>query len=233
MRIIGTCLLIFGCFLTLTVVWAAIGFLMMGFGLICLLVAEHETNDVLRVLANQREAAQRERIPVAAPTAKVDQNALPPGTANKIRGQLSSMRMSLPEDAAQPGFAANTGHDLKNWQLLPESDQDLARTVEVALPFGAKSAEQRSLIGETIRMKTGMHVDASAPVESLDTQVAGFASDESVNAAEADATSSIPADEVLAETEPTNDTDRIGTEETKNLRDMFDRMSESRNVLRR
>jgi uncharacterized membrane protein len=79
MRIIGTCLLIFGCFLTLTVVWAAIGFLMMGFGLICLLVAEHETNDVLRVLANQREAAQRERIPVAAPTAKVDQERFTSG----------------------------------------------------------------------------------------------------------------------------------------------------------
>jgi hypothetical protein len=52
---------------------------MMGFGLICLLVAEHETNDVLRVLANQREAAQRERIPVAAPTAKVDQERFTSG----------------------------------------------------------------------------------------------------------------------------------------------------------
>ena len=101
------------------------------------------------------------------------------------------------------------------------------------MPSGAKNAEQRSLIAETIRMETGMHVDASAPVESLDTEVAGMASDESVNAAEADATSSIPADEVLAETEPTNDTDRIGTEETKNLRDMFDRMIESGNVVRR
>ena len=226
MRITGTCLLIFGCFLTLAVVWAAIGFLMMGFGLICLLIAERETNDVLRVLANQRESAQRERMTVAAPAAKVARDASPTGTANNIRRPLSSMSMSLLEDAARPGFAANTRPDLKNWQLLLEADQ-------VALPLGAKYAEQRSLAAETIRMETGMNVDASAPVESLDTDVAGFASDGSVNAAEADATSSIPADEVLPETEPTNETDRIGTEETRNLRDLFDRIIESRNLARR
>jgi hypothetical protein len=49
------------------------------------------------------------------------------------------MRMSLPEDAAQPGFAANTGPDLKNGQLLLESDQDLARMVEVRCPPAQKT----------------------------------------------------------------------------------------------
>jgi hypothetical protein len=40
MRIAGTFLLLGGFFLCVSIVWAAIGFLMMGFGLICLLVAE-------------------------------------------------------------------------------------------------------------------------------------------------------------------------------------------------
>jgi hypothetical protein len=40
MRIAGTVLLIGGVLLCVSIVWAALGFLMMGFGLICLLIAE-------------------------------------------------------------------------------------------------------------------------------------------------------------------------------------------------
>ena len=40
MRLLGFVLLIAGFLLCVSIVWAALGFLMMGFGLICLLIAE-------------------------------------------------------------------------------------------------------------------------------------------------------------------------------------------------
>ena len=40
MRLFGFVLLIAGFLLCVSIVWAALGFLMMGFGLICLLIAE-------------------------------------------------------------------------------------------------------------------------------------------------------------------------------------------------
>ena len=40
MRLFGSVLLIAGFLLCVSIVWAALGFLMMGFGLICLLIAE-------------------------------------------------------------------------------------------------------------------------------------------------------------------------------------------------
>ncbi len=40
MRLFGYVLLIVGFLLCVSIVWAALGFLMMGFGLICLLIAE-------------------------------------------------------------------------------------------------------------------------------------------------------------------------------------------------
>ena len=55
MRTAGICLLTFGCFLTVTIVWAAVGFVMMGFGLIYLMIAERDKKVVaLHVQADER-----------------------------------------------------------------------------------------------------------------------------------------------------------------------------------
>jgi hypothetical protein len=44
MRLVGAVLLIAGFGLCISIVWAAIGFIAMAFGLICLLIAEEKTN---------------------------------------------------------------------------------------------------------------------------------------------------------------------------------------------
>ena len=44
MRLFGFVLLIVGFLLCVSIAWAALGFLMMGFGLICLLIAERSHN---------------------------------------------------------------------------------------------------------------------------------------------------------------------------------------------
>jgi hypothetical protein len=46
MRILGTLLLFGGFLLCISIAWAAVGFLMMGFGLICLLMAERRKKTI-------------------------------------------------------------------------------------------------------------------------------------------------------------------------------------------
>lgn len=49
MRVAGAVLLIGGCLLCVWIVWAAVGFLMMGCGLICLQIAERNKARTVRL----------------------------------------------------------------------------------------------------------------------------------------------------------------------------------------
>src|SRR6202011_3131451 len=75
MRIAGWLLLLVGSLLCVSIVWAAIGFLMMGFGLICLLIAEQGRKRAtpaaeLPTTATEPRFPQAEDRPAPAPLPK-------------------------------------------------------------------------------------------------------------------------------------------------------------------
>lgn len=119
MRITGAVLVVLGSLLTLTIVWAAVGFLMMGFGLICGLVAERrERRHVLS--CNQRPA------PLArgqSSRASMRTSALVVRGAEASPAQLSGRRPSPEVARAYPML------DLESSSLF-DPDQDTASATE-------------------------------------------------------------------------------------------------------
>jgi hypothetical protein len=110
MRLFGFVLLIAGFLLCVSIVWAALGFLMMGFGLICLLIAER----------NRKRAAKRDVSEVAAVVA-ID---AAPRPDKAVARQQSAVFL-------EPTFAtAPAGTDLSpqvgmNASPMPEEDWSL------------------------------------------------------------------------------------------------------------
>jgi hypothetical protein len=115
MRIAGSALLVIGFLLCVSIAWAAIGFIAMGFGLILLLIAEERKMSVLHLEITAQpdplEARQPVRAPILAVTEEVRRDEHP---------------TELDEE----------------WRLLVESDQDLSRVATVLRPFGPKYVDQ-------------------------------------------------------------------------------------------
>jgi hypothetical protein len=137
MRIAGWLLLIVGTLLCASIVWATIGFLMMGFGLICLLIAEKRTKR-------------------AAPMAK------PPGKPREPRFQPVENRPApapLPRPGATGAARAavvaaeiarirhdHASYDAGKWDALVGSDPDIARLVEVMAPYGRQYVDELATV---------------------------------------------------------------------------------------
>jgi hypothetical protein len=112
MRILGAVLLFFGFLLCVSIAWAAIGFFMMGFGLICFLIVD-ERNKRSERLAGRR--FDLSRVDLREPTA-----------SRALRDEKSSA----------------TTFDEQNWNFLVQNDPDLARIVEALTPYGQKYVDQ-------------------------------------------------------------------------------------------
>jgi hypothetical protein len=137
MRIAGWLLLIVGTLLCVSIVWATIGFLMMGFGLICLLIAEKRTKR-------------------AAPLAK------PPGKPREPRFQPVENRPApapLPKPGATGAARAavvaseiarirrdHASYDAEKWDALVGSDPDIARLVEAMVPYGRQYVDELAAV---------------------------------------------------------------------------------------
>src|ERR1035438_4135417 len=154
MRILGTLLLFGGFLLCISIVWAAVGFLMMGFGLICLLMAERRkklskappaplSNEVGRrreppplQIEKHAQSAELAEASDASPSRIVSQQALssfpeprkpkPPKPARISRKESPDRRRNEPD--AIP-------YDLEKWRALVKTDADLSRSVETLQPF--------------------------------------------------------------------------------------------------
>lgn len=115
MRIAGWVLLVGGFLLCVSVAWAALGFLLMGVGLISLQVAERNRNRAKLVLASRavRLAAQAE-IPAGRPE-----------TA-QVPARTATLRPSR----------AGASYDEEAWHRLVESDSDLLRVTSVLQEYG-------------------------------------------------------------------------------------------------
>ena len=117
MRFLGAVLLVGGFLLCVSIVWAAIGFLMMGFGLICLLVAERK---------NKRSSdGTRPR------------QALSPNPEPRTR--LVSVTRSSDRRSSVTDFSS---YEEVRWNSLVQSDPDLSRLVAVLTPYGQKYVDE-------------------------------------------------------------------------------------------
>lgn len=117
MRFLGAVLLIGGFLLCVSIVWAAIGFLMMGFSLICLLIAERK---------NKRSSD------VCCP-----RQALPP---NPERG--AGLAAADQSSDRRSNVTARSSYDEVRWNWLVQSDPDLLRLVAVLTPYGRKYVDE-------------------------------------------------------------------------------------------
>ena len=118
MRIAGWILLIAGVVLCATVVWAALGFMLMGIGLLSLLVAED----------NRRRASR----PIVK-GARVDKPAAaPPPAPEPVVHREAPTGLSPPPRS----------YDRQAWRRLVESDADLAGVASVLADYGQQYVDE-------------------------------------------------------------------------------------------
>jgi hypothetical protein len=125
-RVTGWILLIAGAFLCATLVWATLGFLLMGIGLLSLLVAENNRKRARRpeVSGARLDQPIAEPPPVAAPPPIVE-----PGPFVR--------REPTMEPIAPASF-----YDRQAWRELVESDADLARVAAVLGDYGHQYVDE-------------------------------------------------------------------------------------------
>lgn len=113
MRIAGWVLLVGGLLLCVSISWAALGFLLMGVGLISLQVAERNRSRAKLALASRAER-------LAAPT------EVPAGPSRTAQAPTATLRPSR----------AGAAYDEAAWDRLVESDSDLLRVTSVLQEYG-------------------------------------------------------------------------------------------------
>ncbi len=133
MRILGAIFLIAGFLLCLTIVWAAIGFLAMGLGLICLLIAERRQEQIkqrpLPQTSNSRQEAEK-----AIPEQKVGSSAEAPELPKAER------HPPYPGDSRSPALSRRSSSE--------EEDRLAANKGMVAAGRRPHAAEGRRLIAK-------------------------------------------------------------------------------------
>ena len=118
MRIAGWILLIAGALLCATLVWAAVGFLLMGVGLLSLLVAENNRERANRPVV---ERAPRD-MPIAAPL------PIPEPVVHREAPKMISPRPR--------------SYDRQAWRWLVEGDPDLAGVASVLADYGQQYVDE-------------------------------------------------------------------------------------------
>ena len=119
MRVSGWILLIAGALLCATLVWATLGFLLMGIGLLSLLVAENN-----RKRASRPDAERR-----ACRTSPWQRLRRPPEPV---------VRREPPMGTSPPA----SSYDRQAWQQLVESDADVARIASVLADYGHQYVDE-------------------------------------------------------------------------------------------
>jgi hypothetical protein len=161
MRILGILLLLGGFLLCISIVWAAVGFLMMGFGLICLLIAERRKKQPKASVVALSDQAERRREP---PPLQIEQQTQSAELAQASPGRIDSRQApsSFPEPGQprpprlppvprkqQPDRRQNEpetiSYDLEKWCALVKSDADISRSVDAFQPFGKKYVDQLAM----------------------------------------------------------------------------------------
>ena len=131
MRLTGWVLLLIGGLLCATISWAALGFLLMGIGLISLQVAERRR--------------RREDRAVPAGTTGFTPPRLSPGlqppTLDPVAGQDTGPQRQ-PRRVAWPDKKGEAPYDRQAWRRLVESDPDLAQIAKVLSDYGPQYVDE-------------------------------------------------------------------------------------------
>jgi hypothetical protein len=125
-RVAGWILLIAGALLCATLVWATVGFLLLGIGLLSLLVAENNRKQAGRPDAS---GVRMEQPMVARPT----KAASPPPPE-----PVPVVRREPPMGTSPPA----SSYDRQAWQQLVESDADLAQIASVLADYGHQYVDE-------------------------------------------------------------------------------------------
>ncbi|MCA1455618.1 hypothetical protein I6F35_20800 [Bradyrhizobium sp. BRP22] len=133
MRIAGWVLLLAGFVLCLSVAWAALGFLLMGIGLVSLQVDERK----------RRKAEEAAAIAVAGPDASPE----PAAALAEAPPVHAEAAPATPEPPPLPAAEATqradaSAYDKETWHRLVESDPDLARLVAVLADYGQHHVDE-------------------------------------------------------------------------------------------
>ena len=138
MRVAGWILLIAGALLCATLVWATIGFLLMGVGLVSLLVAENNRK-------RAGSAAVQERVRVDEPV------AAPPPVPEPV----------VPREAPKGIGPPPLSYDRQAWRRLLENDADLAGVAAVLADYGQQYVDElaREYLADTDRARLPEIVD--------------------------------------------------------------------------
>ena len=160
MRIAGAVMLLGGFLLCISIVWAAVGFLMMGFGLICLLIAERRKKRSRALSGPIPHEVDRRRDPPPLQTeARAQPAQLVEASPSKIASEQAPSsfpepRRPRPSRPPKPALVSRqqpvrrqdepdtNPYDLEKWRALVKSDADISRSVEAVQPFGKKYVDQ-------------------------------------------------------------------------------------------
>ncbi|WP_454633398.1 hypothetical protein [Bradyrhizobium cenepequi] len=130
MRIAGWVLLLAGFVLCLSVAWAALGFLLMGIGLVSLQVAERKRRKAEKAAVAGLDARPE-------PTAALAEAPLPDAEDAPVTPEPPPM----PAPQAAPS-ADVSAYDKDIWRRLVESDPDLAQLAAVLADYGQHHVDE-------------------------------------------------------------------------------------------
>jgi hypothetical protein len=164
MRILGTLLLLAGFLLCVSIVWATVGFLLTGFGLICLLIAERRKKrskatpgplcdevDLRREppplqIEKHARSAELAEASDASPSRIVFQQAQSSFPEPRQPKPPKPSRISPKEPTDRPRNAPDANpYDLEKWRALVKNDADISRSVDALQPFGKKYVDQLAM----------------------------------------------------------------------------------------
>ncbi len=124
MRVAGWVLLVGGFLLCVSILSAALGFLLMGLGLIFLQIAEQKDKSPATSDASRSGQSEPERAPPPP-------RALAPSQAEEAREVVDR------ESAIDPN-----SYDRERWRLLLRNDADISRLVTALAPYGQKYVDE-------------------------------------------------------------------------------------------
>src|SRR6266700_633280 len=123
MRIFGWVLLLGGFLLCASVAWAAIGFLFMGLGLICLRIAERRSERSARSVALLAEMPEDLR----------GQPSIVQGSPTVARKEANERE---PREAEPDNIIGRRAYDEQRWRLLLSTDEDIRRLATILAHYG-------------------------------------------------------------------------------------------------
>jgi hypothetical protein len=128
MRILGWVLLIGGFLFCASIVWAAPGFLFMGFGLIFLQIAEQKRRRAKSVASRSERTEPQHEPP---PLQELAWALVPPKADEEAR-----------VDVDRANATGSHSYDKQRWRLLLSNDADISRSAEALAPYGQKYVDE-------------------------------------------------------------------------------------------